>query len=148
MPRSKIDSWLMQQNGKPADPTILENLIKLREIIAATPEESINLNNVADMAGIAALHPYFHAQGLHWSDARGLLLRDTRIDHDDDRLEPLFGKDVGGLFAAFGCGTEDTYPQMACDQWEDIVTDLDTGKVMSHKELALWRLDQRIKELS
>lgn len=43
---------------------------------------------------------------------------------------------------------EDRHPQIHCNHYDDIVTDRDTGKVMSHKDVALWRLDQRIKELS
>lgn len=84
-------------------PTILENLIKLREIIAATPEDGIYLDKIvsveptptcgaiACVVGTAALHPYFNAQGLRWSPV-GLLLRDELVDYNDDLLEPLFGK--------------------------------------------------------
>ena len=140
-------------------PTVLENLTKLRAIIAATPEGDINLNQtvsleptptcgaIACVVGTAALHPYFNEQGLRWSSV-GLLLHGEPIDYDDALLEPLFGKGVDGLFGGYGNGMEDLDLRMACDRWDDIVTDRDTGKVMSHKELALWRLDQRIKELS
>lgn len=145
-------------------PTVLENLKVLRDQIAALPDAELDLGAVRSeisrehpcgtcgcIFGTAIMMPHFHAQGLKNNLSLGSL-HGTFCDWDHfEKLEPLFGPDTDSLFAWYGAsfsmearrssGLHVYYPE--CEDPEVLRDDVR----LTHKEVALWRLDTRIKEL-
>lgn len=124
-------------------PTILENLRKAYEIVAATPEETVCLDTYRRetpcgtlfcTAGLLAQDPFFKKQGFRLVPAG----KSHYLDLDDDLAARLFGESAFGvLFESYGDGLDDEFLS------EDSAGD----ERPTHKELALLRLRKQIADV-
>lgn len=126
-------------------PTILENLRKAYEIVAATPEETVCLDTFRRetpcgtlfcTAGLLAQDPFFKKQGFRLVPAG----KGHYLDLDDDDLtDRLFGESAFGvLFEAYGDGDDDN----------EFLSEESAGDERpTHKELALLRLRKQIADV-
>lgn len=138
--------------------TPIENCKLLRAAVAAEPGHKLNLDvyqshcgTLHCMAGLATTMPEFQAQGLgfeaHPSFALGgqLTLDGTPIVLHE--LQPFFGGSAYLLFDMYGLGYErfcEDFP--ACYAWDGSVLG-EQYNILTHKELALLRLDYHIAKL-
>ena len=127
-------------------PTIRENLLKLRELVAAQPDPLFNLSCFQQpaecgtqfcTAGLAAQSPHFQAQGMHWGRAFFSQYPVVQINGDDiadlDALNDMFGAYAfDNLFSADWSWDAGEHDFM-----------LDTNK--TDKDLALRRIDKQLE---
>lgn len=125
-------------------PTILENLRKAYEIVAATPEETVCLDTFRRetpcgtlfcTAGLLAQDPFFKKQGFR------LLSADNSyyLNVDDEKADRLFGESAFDvLFETYGDGLDDN----------EFLSEESAGDERpTHKELALLRLRKQIADV-
>ena len=125
-------------------PTILENLRKAYEIVAATPEETVCLDTFRRetpcgtlfcTAGLLAQDPFFKKQGFRLRPADDSYY----LNVDDEKADRLFGESAFGvLFEAYGDGDDDN---------EFLSEDSAGDERPTHKELALLRLRKQIADV-
>lgn len=130
-----------------------ENLQALRTYIASLDEATVMLDQVKCGAcfcliGHAATMPHFRKQGLMISASGSLWLNDRPTDYEGPNLVPMFGATVNngrGLFNPYTCGIENYVELPGIGQRK--VNEEDgfiAGQRVSHKELAIARLDYAI----
>jgi hypothetical protein len=138
-------------------PTPLDNLKYLRTLIAACSEALIDMECIshetacgtaACVLGTAAHDPYFNAQGLSCAAHSGsyVMFRGDLVDYCHTELEDLFGSDCAQLFEYYGNGPERNADGVTVE-YREVRLVSDPSVVLTHKELALWRLDDYIARM-
>lgn len=137
---------------------VKENLQALRTYIASLDEATVMLDQVKCGAcfcliGHAATMPHFNEQGLAFDMDAMLTLDGEGINYDDVALTMPFGDLVSAnasLFAPFGEGPENDAQLTGLAgrrepfEKHSLTEGLIAGKRVSHKELAIARLDYAI----
>jgi hypothetical protein len=147
--------------------TILTNLHKAREVIAAIPEVQFDLKEftsegscgtIACTAGWLCHDPYFQGfmkLGVAYDGATYETLRVKDLSSADwlvryDLLDDHFGADAFDALFTARCDGKFDWLHPLCEVVEDSYEPESvsaTGELLTDKELALWRIDQQVNRI-